>query len=67
MAAHAFSARRLGEPRLNLRVVRRAACAEDASILTSSALHPVLRRIYLGRGVRTADDLDLSLERLRYL
>jgi single-stranded-DNA-specific exonuclease len=49
---------------LNLRVVRRAACAEDASILTGAGLHPVLRRIYLGRGVRTSDDLDLSLERL---
>ena len=49
---------------MNLRVVRRAAAAEDAAILTSAGLHPVLRRIYLGRGVRTSDDLDLSLERL---
>jgi single-stranded-DNA-specific exonuclease len=49
---------------MTLRVVRREACAEDASILASSGLHPVLRRIYLGRGVRTPDDLDLSLERL---
>ena len=49
---------------MNLRVVRRGACAEDASALAGGGLHPVLRRIYLARGVRTADDLDLSLERL---
>lgn len=49
---------------MNLRVVRRAACSEDVSILAGAGLHPVLRRIYLGRGVRTSDDLDLSLERL---
>ncbi|MDE2262255.1 MAG: single-stranded-DNA-specific exonuclease RecJ [Gammaproteobacteria bacterium] len=33
-------------------------------MLAGAGLHPVLRRIYLGRGVRTADDLDLSLDRL---
>jgi len=49
---------------MNLRVVRRGACAEDASMLVGGGLHPVLRRIYLARGVRTADDLDLSLDRL---
>jgi single-stranded-DNA-specific exonuclease len=49
---------------LSLRVVRRAACTEDASILAGAGMHPVLRRIYLGRGVRTAEDLDLSLDRL---
>jgi single-stranded-DNA-specific exonuclease len=49
---------------MTLRVVRRAACAEDESTLVAAGLHPVLRRIYLGRGVRTADDLDLSLDRL---
>ena len=49
---------------MNLRVVRRAAGAGDASVLAGSGLHPVLRRIYLARGVRTAGDLDLSLERL---
>lgn len=48
---------------MNLRVVRRAGGAEDGSML-SGGLHPVLRRIYLARGVRTADDLDLSLDRL---
>jgi single-stranded-DNA-specific exonuclease len=48
---------------VNLRVVRRTACAEDASAL-DAGLHPVLRRIYLARGVRTAGDLDLSLDRL---
>lgn len=49
---------------MNLRVVRRVCRAEDAAELAGSGLHPVLRRIYLGRGVRTADDLDLSLDRL---
>ncbi len=50
---------------MNLRVVRRAATsAQDASILAGAGLHPVLRRIYLARGVRTAEDLDLSLDRL---
>ncbi|MGH8169067.1 MAG: single-stranded-DNA-specific exonuclease RecJ [Steroidobacteraceae bacterium] len=49
---------------MTLRVVRRATCAEDASGLAGTVLHPVLRRIYLGRGVRTANDLDLSLDRL---
>jgi single-stranded-DNA-specific exonuclease len=49
---------------VSLRVVRRAAGAEDASMLAGAGLHPVLRRIYLGRGVRHADDLDLSLDRL---
>ncbi len=48
---------------MNLRVVRRMARAEDTSTL-GAGLHPVLRRIYLARGVRTADDLDLSLDRL---
>ena len=33
-------------------------------MLVGGGLHPVLRRIYLARGVRTADDLDLSLDRL---
>ena len=49
---------------MNLRVVRRTGSAEDAAILAGAGLHPVLRRIYLRRGVRTADDLDLSLDRL---
>ncbi len=50
---------------MNLRIVRRAAAsAEDGTSLPASGLHPVLQRIYLARGVRTAEDLDLSLERL---
>jgi single-stranded-DNA-specific exonuclease len=49
---------------VNLRVVRRAAGAGDASMLAGAGLHPVLRRIYLARGVRTAEDLDVSLDRL---
>ncbi|HEX5206935.1 MAG TPA: single-stranded-DNA-specific exonuclease RecJ, partial [Steroidobacteraceae bacterium] len=48
---------------MNLRVVRRSAGGGEASTL-HAGLHPVLRRIYLARGVRTAHDLDLSLERL---
>jgi single-stranded-DNA-specific exonuclease len=48
---------------VNLRVIRRTIGAEDASGF-GTALHPVLRRIYLARGVSTADDLDLSLDRL---
>jgi len=49
---------------MNLRVVRRTACAEGASTLAAAGLHPVLQRIYLARGVRAPDDLDLSLDRL---
>jgi single-stranded-DNA-specific exonuclease len=49
---------------LSLRVVRRAGGAEEAALLAGAGLHPVLRRIYLARGVRTAADLDLSLDRL---
>jgi single-stranded-DNA-specific exonuclease len=48
---------------MNLRVVRRTAGAEQASTL-DAGLHPVLRRIYLARGVRSAGELDLSLDRL---
>ena len=49
---------------MSLRVVRRATGAQDTSILAGAGLHPVLRRIYLARGVRAAGDLDLSLDRL---
>jgi single-stranded-DNA-specific exonuclease len=48
---------------LNLRIVRREFRAQDSTAL-SSDLHPVLRRIYVTRGVRTPADLDISLERL---
>ncbi len=44
-----------------LRVGRREAGA-DADLGTQ--VHPVLRRIYLARGVRSPGDLDTSLERL---
>lgn len=44
-----------------LRVVRREAGA-DADLGTQ--VHPVLRRLYLARGVRSSADLDTSLERL---
>ncbi len=45
------------------RIIRRAALAGAAAGLPQT-LHPVLRRIYGARGVRGAEDLDLSLERL---
>jgi single-stranded-DNA-specific exonuclease len=48
---------------LNLRIVRREFRTQDCTAL-SSELHPVLRRIYVTRGVRTSADLDISLERL---
>ena len=48
---------------MNLRIVRRDYRAQDC-IALSSDLHPVLRRIYGTRGVRTPADLDTSLERL---
>jgi single-stranded-DNA-specific exonuclease len=47
---------------VNLRVVRRT-LAEDAGAL-GAQLHPVLGRVYAARGVRSAADLDHSLERL---
>jgi single-stranded-DNA-specific exonuclease len=48
---------------LNLRIVRRELLSQGPPAL-SPELHPVLRRIYLSRGVRTAADLDTSLDRL---
>ncbi|HUI62303.1 MAG TPA: DHH family phosphoesterase, partial [Steroidobacteraceae bacterium] len=49
-------------PRANtLRVVRRAA-GSDADF--GDGMHPVLRRIYRSRGIQSATELDLSLERL---
>jgi single-stranded-DNA-specific exonuclease len=48
---------------LNLRVVRREFRPQECAAL-SRDLHPVLQRIYVTRGVRTAADLDMSLERL---
>jgi single-stranded-DNA-specific exonuclease len=43
-----------------LRIVRRAA----AGLPFGSPLHPVLGRVYAARGVRSAQELDHSLERL---
>jgi single-stranded-DNA-specific exonuclease len=48
---------------LNLHIVRREFHSQHSAAL-SSDLHPVLRRIYVTRGVRTPADLDISLERL---
>ena len=49
---------------MNLRIVRRESLSQDPQAALSPELHPVLRRIYFSRGVRTAADLDTSLDRL---
>ncbi|MGH8324238.1 MAG: single-stranded-DNA-specific exonuclease RecJ, partial [Steroidobacteraceae bacterium] len=48
---------------MNLRIIRREFLPQECAALNGE-LHPVLRRIYVTRGVRTAADLDISLERL---
>ena len=45
------------------RIVRRVIDAEHP-LLTESRWHPVLRRVYAGRGIEDADALDLRLTRL---
>ena len=45
------------------RIVRRTVASYAVTTLAES-LHPVLRRVYGARGIRAAEDLDLSLERL---
>lgn len=45
---------------MSLKVVRRAGAAAELG----AALHPVLGRVYAARGLRTAAELDHSLERL---
>jgi len=58
--------RRVGLDRgayLNLRIVRREPCPPEAATF-GAGMHPVLRRIYMARGVRTPADLDISLERM---
>ena len=47
---------------MNLRIVRRAPGQGAAAF--AQPLHPVLGRVYAARGVRTAEELDTSLERL---
>jgi single-stranded-DNA-specific exonuclease len=47
---------------VQLRVMRRSGLAPDAAF--GAELHPVLARVYAARGVRSAADLDVSLERL---
>ncbi len=47
---------------MTLRVVRRTG-GQDAAEL-GAALHPVLRRVYAARGVRSARELDTGLEHL---
>jgi len=46
-----------------LRIVRRELLSQDATTF-GAGLHPVLRRIYISRGVKTPADLDTSLERM---
>ncbi len=45
---------------MKARIVRRACSTLEAL----SAVHPLLQRIYAGRGVHRAEDLDLGLDRL---
>jgi single-stranded-DNA-specific exonuclease len=47
---------------VNLRIVRRVSAADAAAL--ALPLHPVLGRVYAARGVRSAAELDTSLERL---
>ncbi len=49
---------------MNLRIVRRETIAQDCAPALSADLHPVLRRVYITRGVRTPADLDTSLDRM---
>ena len=49
---------------MNLRIIRREFLAQDCALALSDDLHPVLRRVYITRGVRTPADLDTSLERM---
>ena len=48
---------------MTLRIVRRV-CDSPGEGRLGGNVHPVLQRIYSARGVRTATDLDCSLERL---
>ena len=45
-----------------LKIQRREVPAGEAAL--GAELHPVLRRVYAARGLRTREDLDLSLEKL---
>ncbi len=49
-------------PEMNRKIVRRLFDEHDAECL--KGVHPVLRRIYLARNVRSEDELDYSLARL---
>ena len=49
-------------PEMNRKIVRRLLDEHDAECL--QGIHPVLRRIYLARNVRSEDELDYSLARL---
>ena len=47
---------------MTLRIVRRVAA--ECALSLGGSLHPVLGRVYAARGVRSAAELDTSLERL---
>ena len=47
---------------MSLRIVRRTAMPAPTAL--GGTLHPVLERVYAARGVRSASELDTSLERL---
>jgi single-stranded-DNA-specific exonuclease len=47
---------------LNLTIVRRA--APQNAVALDPQMHPVLQRVYAARGVRTAQDLELSMQQL---
>lgn len=47
---------------MNLHIVRRS--AQEASIEFGAGLHPVLRRVYAARGIRSERELSPGLERL---
>jgi single-stranded-DNA-specific exonuclease len=49
-------------PATHLNITRRPVPAEDTAL--GAELHPVLRRVYAARGLRSAAELNLALERL---
>ena len=64
MAAKILAPRKtvVGVFRVMIPKIKRRASASGEGLAAN--LHPVLRRVYAGRGIGNDDDLDLSLERL---
>src|SRR5471032_2924386 len=52
----------VGDPAVMLTVIRRVVPAGAEAL--GADLHPVLRRVYASRGLRTREELNLTLERL---